>query len=132
MKFTRSIASTPEDASALLSDAMDYLRTLQKNRIAVDVVEFDFRLALDEAMQNALSHGSGGDAGKRISVTITPQRKTVSITVCDEGGGFIVEDVPDTKSPERRFKPHGRGVCLLKGLYNARWEDNGRCVHIVV
>ncbi|HPU87215.1 MAG TPA: hypothetical protein PL088_02415 [Spirochaetota bacterium] len=66
MTFTRTIPSTPSSARQLVSEAMEYLAFLKESSYARSVTEFDFRLALDEAMEKALSHGKGNDQKKRI------------------------------------------------------------------
>jgi len=130
MSFVRAIPSTAESAKQLIADAMAYLSQVQAEGKAGNVSEFDFRLALDEAVQNAYLHGNGRDPGKRIHVSIKSYKQKVQITVCDEGNGFHADALPDPKEMENRFKPHGRGVCLLKNLFRVNWSDGGRCVRV--
>jgi serine/threonine-protein kinase RsbW len=132
MTFHRTIPSTPTSAKHLVAEAMEYLSAVQSTGKAATVTAFDFRLALDEAIENALRHGNECDADKRITVTVKAHKRKVVITVCDEGRGFCADDVPDPKAKENRFKLHGRGVCLLKKMFEVKWTKKGRCVRVEV
>src|SRR5262249_27203083 len=66
---------------------------------------FSIRLALEEALVNAIKHGNQMDPDKRVFVTycVTPTRFEIKIT--DEGAGFNPEDVPDPTAPENLERP---------------------------
>ncbi|HPU87859.1 MAG TPA: ATP-binding protein [Spirochaetota bacterium] len=98
MTVIRTIPSTPSSARHLVSEAMEYLAFLKESGYARSVTEFDFRLVLDEAVENALRHGNGCDAKKRITVTVRAYKRTAVITVKDEGAGFYAEDVVDPRA----------------------------------
>ena len=75
---------------------------------------FGIRLALEEALTNAIHHGNCGDPKKKVEVEyeVTDQRLWVSIT--DEGCGFTPEQLPDPTLDENLTKPGGRGVLLMR------------------
>jgi serine/threonine-protein kinase RsbW len=75
---------------------------------------FAVRLALGEAVTNALKHGNGGDPTKqvRVSFDITPGR--VFAEVQDEGAGFDPEAIPDPRVPDNLERPGGRGLFLMR------------------
>jgi serine/threonine-protein kinase RsbW len=77
---------------------------------------FSIKLAVEEALVNAIKHGNQMDPAKRVHVSyrITPDRFEVRIT--DEGPGFNPEDVPDPTDPENIEKPCGRGLLLIRGF----------------
>jgi serine/threonine-protein kinase RsbW len=86
---------------------------------------FAVRLALDEALSNAIMHGNRGDESKSVAVEYSVTRDEVRISVADEGPGFHPETVPDPTLQENLEKPHGRGIMLMKAYmsevhYNAR------------
>jgi anti-sigma regulatory factor (Ser/Thr protein kinase) len=130
--FARTIPSSSESIRHLIDDAMEYLLLIKCNGRAAHVEEFNFRLALDESLENALRHGNKYDAGKSIAVMIEADDHKAFITVCDEGNGFRIEDVPSPVHEEHTLKPNGRGLHLLKNLFLVEWMDNGRCIKIVV
>ncbi len=75
---------------------------------------FGIRLALEEAIVNAIKHGNQMDPGKRVHVRyrILPDRFEVGIT--DEGRGYHLDDVPDPLADENLQRPSGRGLLLMK------------------
>lgn len=77
---------------------------------------FSIKLALEEALVNAIKHGNQMNPDKRVVVSyqITPQRFHVCIT--DEGQGFNPDDVPDPTAEENIERPCGRGLLLIRGF----------------
>lgn len=75
---------------------------------------FSIKLALEEALVNAIKHGNQMDPDKRVSISyhVTPEHFRVEIT--DEGPGFNPEDVPDPTAEENIERPCGRGLHLIK------------------
>jgi len=90
---------------------------------------FAIRLALDEAVSNAIRHGNKSDPAKSVTIdfTITPDRVTIAIT--DQGPGFDPAGLPDPTAPENLTRPHGRGVLLIQSyMTDVAYSDRGRCV----
>ena len=77
---------------------------------------FAIKLALEEALVNAIKHGNQLVYEKRVrgSYRVTVERFDVRIV--DEGPGFNPEDVPDPTLPENIEKGCGRGVSLIRGF----------------
>jgi serine/threonine-protein kinase RsbW len=75
---------------------------------------FCIKLALEEAIVNAMKHGNQMDRSKKILIAyrVTPERFDVHIA--DEGPGFRLEDVPDPMAPENLERPCGRGLLLMR------------------
>ena len=75
---------------------------------------FGIRLALEEAIVNAIKHGNRMDDGKRVHVCfrIVPERFDIGIT--DEGPGYDPDSLPDPLSEENLERPCGRGLFLMK------------------
>jgi len=75
---------------------------------------FAIKLALEEALVNAIKHGNQMDAAKRVRVRyeVTPDRFDISIS--DEGTGYNPADVPDPTDPENLERPCGRGLFMIK------------------
>jgi serine/threonine-protein kinase RsbW len=76
--------------------------------------QFAIKLALEEALANAIKHGSSGNANKSVVIEFEVDEKRASISVQDEGGGFDPSDVPDPTLDENLEKPNGRGVMLMR------------------
>jgi serine/threonine-protein kinase RsbW len=77
---------------------------------------FSIKLALEEALVNAIKHGNQMDPDKRVFVVykVTPARFEIRIT--DEGEGFNPDDVPDPTAIENIERPCGRGLLLMRGF----------------
>jgi serine/threonine-protein kinase RsbW len=93
---------------------------------------FAIKLALDEALVNAIRHGNKRDASKhvRIVASITPTR--TEIIVEDEGCGFRRGCVPDPTEEENLHRPCGRGILLMESYMNqVQWSRGGRRVKMV-
>src|SRR3989442_738783 len=74
---------------------------------------FGIRLALEEAIVNAIKHGNQLDQGKKVHVRfcVNPERFDVGVT--DEGPGYEPGDVPDPLADENLERPSGRGLFLM-------------------
>ncbi len=77
---------------------------------------FAIKLAVEEALVNAIKHGNQMDPDKRVHVNfqITTERFDVRIT--DEGPGFNPDDVPDPTVDDNIERPCGRGLLLIRGF----------------
>jgi serine/threonine-protein kinase RsbW len=94
--------------------------------------KFSIKLALEEALTNAIKHGNCGDASRHITLryAVTPER--VVVIVRDEGCGFHPDDVPDPTTPERLPIPSGRGIMLIRAYMDeVTYRDNGREIRFV-
>ena len=56
---------------------------------------FAIKLALEEALTNAIKHGNGNDVGKKVYVRFAVDKSRAVIFVRDEGSGFDPGRVPD-------------------------------------
>ncbi|MBI3821952.1 MAG: ATP-binding protein [Planctomycetes bacterium] len=90
---------------------------------------FGVRLALEEALVNAVKHGHRGDSTKMVRVRYHASLLQFTVQIEDEGRGFNPEKVPDPLEPANLQRPGGRGV-LLMGYYMTWVEYNeiGNCV----
>jgi serine/threonine-protein kinase RsbW len=97
-----------------------------------DESTFALRIALEEAMVNAIKHGNGLDPDKKVHVEskVTPRR--VEILVEDEGPGFDRSNIPDPTHDDNLHKPSGRGILLIEAyMDSAQWSKGGRKLRMV-
>jgi len=95
--------------------------------------QFGVRLALEEALVNAIKHGNGMDPAKsvRIDCELTPD--CVRIEIEDEGPGFQLEDVPDPTADENLERPCGRGILLMRAyMTSVTYNDRGNRVTMIM
>jgi serine/threonine-protein kinase RsbW len=75
---------------------------------------FSIKLALEEALVNAIKHGNQMDPDKRVTIRYQVAPDRFDVEIIDEGPGFIPDDVPDPTSEENIERPCGRGLHLIK------------------
>ena len=69
-----------------------------------------------EAVNNAIVHGNKANESKIVEIEFSYQRKTLKVSVSDEGTGFKPKEVPDPTKPENIQNLSGRGVFLMSKL----------------
>jgi serine/threonine-protein kinase RsbW len=79
-----------------------------------DASRFAVRLAVEEALTNALRHGNKDDAAKAVTLTWRVESDAVEIEIEDEGEGFDPGAVPDPTQEENIEIPSGRGLILMR------------------
>ncbi len=90
---------------------------------------FSVRLAMEEALVNAITHGNRLDTSKRIRICCDIAPEVIRIEITDEGEGFDPFSVPDPTSPEGRIRVGGRGVMLMKHFMSrVEYNDSGNTV----
>ncbi len=88
-----------------------------------DADQFAMRLALSEALENAVEHGNHRDELKsvRLSVEIDDTRALASVQ--DEGPGFPFTETPDPTLAENIDKQTGRGLFLIRNFMTNVWHN---------
>jgi serine/threonine-protein kinase RsbW len=112
--FDRSFAASNETKNEVLDALLAALRTAR----AVDHCheESRMRLCLDEALVNAVMHGSKYDVAKTVRVRAFAAPDRWSVLVEDQGAGFREEDLPDPAAAENLLEESGRGVHLMRTM----------------
>jgi serine/threonine-protein kinase RsbW len=86
---------------------------------------FGIRLALEEALVNAIKHGNQMDRSKKVAIVSRVEAERFEIHITDEGNGFDPVDVPDPTAVENIERPCGRGLMLMRHYMN-EVSFNGR------
>jgi serine/threonine-protein kinase RsbW len=86
---------------------------------------FAIKLAVEEAVTNAIKHGNGMDPRKVVHFSYDVGLERTVITVADEGDGFDYDDLADPTADENLEKPTGRGIMLMRAymdevVFNAK------------
>jgi serine/threonine-protein kinase RsbW len=93
---------------------------------------FAIKLALEEAMINAIKHGNRLDPKKNVHIQAKVTHKVAQITIEDEGPGFDRASVPDPTLEENIEKCSGRGILLIESYMNSvKWSNNGRRLQMI-
>jgi serine/threonine-protein kinase RsbW len=108
-------------------------------RIAADIDKlirskeemFKIKLALEEAITNAMRHGNTLDQDRHVAVHIEADKDKIILDVHDEGTGFDYRILPDPTDAEKAQLPSGRGVYLMRKLMDkVEFYDHGSGVRM--
>ena len=125
------VCEIPSDLREACTPKDTILKKLQECGYSDDAT-FAVKLALEEALCNAVKHGNRCDESKTITVKYSVNAERAAIIVRDEGGGFSPEKVPDCTAPDRVPLPNGRGIMLIRSYMDeVEYRDNGREVYFV-
>lgn len=116
------IPSEPMQLNRVESLILPRLEALNYGERAV----FGVRLAIEEAVINAIKHGNRMDKAKRVTITYSVDEKECAISVEDEGPGFDPASVPDPTADENLELTHGRGLVLIRAyMDNVSFNKRG-------
>jgi serine/threonine-protein kinase RsbW len=118
----------PSETSAGLKVQESIIQKLQDRGFSERDI-FGVRLALEEALVNAIKHGNGSDHSKQVRIEGWINSERLRVEIEDEGPGFSVADVPDPTADENLERPSGRGIMLMQAfMSNIEYNDLGNCV----
>jgi len=87
---------------------------------------FSIRLALEEALVNAIKHGNQMDPEKTVRICCTATEDAVEVAIEDQGDGFDPGDLPDPTDDDHLDLPGGRGVMLIRSFMDTvDFNDKG-------
>ena len=93
---------------------------------------FGVKLALEEAMTNAIKHGNCNDPSKHIVIRYYVDRERTVMMVADEGVGFCPDSVPDPTEEKNLERPNGRGIMLMQSyMTKVRFNQAGNEVWLL-
>lgn len=123
----------------ILSDFSADFREVQRQILDVaekngyqDQCLFAIKIALEEALVNAIKHGNKHDKSKHVTIEAMISPLVAEIMVEDEGPGFHRPDVPDPLAEENLEKPSGRGLLLIESyMSKVSWDHGGRRLRMV-
>ena len=75
---------------------------------------FGIRLAVEEALVNAIKHGNQMDPSRKVRVAFHVSQEKFEVMIADEGAGFDFSKVPDPTDPTNIEKLSGRGLFLIR------------------
>ena len=118
-----------------LSEGVDFVEKIVakvRTKGFSDAGCFAIRLSLDEALANAIRHGSANDPAKDVAIEYSLTEEAFHISICDQGSGFKPDSVPDPTLDENLERPCGRGVMLMRAyMTEVTFNDTGNCVTMV-
>lgn len=125
-QFDVVIESTTEAGQALLERIVGKIETLESFS---PHDAFGIRLALDEAIVNAIKHGNQFHPEKTVRVICLIQDDLFRVEIEDQGAGFNPAEVPDPTDDENLELPCGRGIMLMRSFMSTiEYNDKGNRV----
>jgi serine/threonine-protein kinase RsbW len=123
----------PSDV-ALIEEAVELVaRHLEAHFVDHRTIRFNCRVALSEALANAIVCGNDGDPSKHVAVRVLFGRTAIEMEVADEGSGFDPGTIPDPTTLERRYGPDGRGIFLIRRLVDeVRFNEKGNAICMIL
>lgn len=98
----------------------------------ITVEELNIKVALVEALTNAMEHGNGFDPKKLVKVEAKFLEDKAEIKITDQGKGFNHEKLPNPTAPENLYKPRGRGIYMIHRLMDeVHFNRKGNIVQLV-
>jgi serine/threonine-protein kinase RsbW len=104
------IASDPAEARRVQDEIEQALNSQQFGEREV----FSIKLALEEALINAIKHGNQLNRAKKVRIAFRVSAERFDVRISDEGPGFNPADVPDPVAFENLERPCGRGLLLMR------------------
>lgn len=93
---------------------------------------FAVRLAVEEAVINAMRHGNQLDKAKKVTLDFRVDQEKATIAIADEGEGFDLSQVPDPTKDENLEIEHGRGIVLMRAYMDkVEYSPKGNVVTLV-
>lgn len=130
---TKFVLEIPNDVRAIERAVDLVVRRCQRCESQARKFRLNFRVALTEALSNAMLYGNGADPAKRVRVDVAVCDAHVSARVTDEGIGFDPAAVGDPTTPENLTRPGGRGLFLMRELLDeVSYNDRGNSVTLVL
>jgi serine/threonine-protein kinase RsbW len=108
--------STPSHADYIC----EVIYQIALSAVAVGFAEHDLdnnlKLALVEAVTNAMEHGNHWDVNKRVEVEAVATPELLEVRVRDQGEGFDFSHLPDPTQEENLLCERGRGIFLMRSI----------------
>jgi len=123
----------PSDV-AFVEEAVDLVaRHLEASFIDRHLIRFNLKVALTEALANAICYGNSQDETKGVAIRVLFGRHAVHLEVTDEGGGFDYRFMPDPTLPDTRLLSTGRGLFLIRNLVDeVRFNSTGNSICMIL
>jgi serine/threonine-protein kinase RsbW len=99
-----------------ISHIEKFLQQVSEQQHLDDGMMYRLLVSCTEAVNNAIIHGNKSDPGKKVIIRCKVRKKTLTLSVKDEGTGFDPESLQDPRDERNLLKESGRGVFLMRSL----------------
>lgn len=114
----------------------DMVYQISLSAVAVGFSQYDLdnnlKMALVEALTNAMEHGNQWEESKLVRVQARLTRNTLEVTIEDQGPGFDHANQLDPTVEENLLNERGRGIFLLRAIMDeVRFNETGNTVTLI-
>lgn len=114
----------------------DMVYQISLSAVAVGFSQYDLdnnlKMALVEALTNAMEHGNQWEESKLVRVQARLTRNTLEVTIEDQGPGFDHHNQLDPTVEENLLSERGRGIFLLRAIMDeVRFNETGNTVTLI-
>lgn len=121
----------PSDFPSMREVQGQLVSAVEAHHFGDDAV-FAIKLALEEALINAIKHGNKLDPSKTVTVDAKISDEQAEFVIQDQGEGFKRKDVPDPTADLNREKSSGRGLLLIEAyMSDVSYSDKGRRLKMI-
>ena len=125
----------PSDVQHIEGIVVQVVRRCEELRFPAKQLSLNIRVALTEALSNAILRGNADDATKEVRVRVEFVDGRLIVEVEDEGIGFDLEAcTEDPTTPENIGREDGRGLYLMRALMDRveRFRTDGNVVRLTL
>ncbi|MFQ5889072.1 MAG: ATP-binding protein [Gemmatimonadota bacterium] len=123
----------PSDVRFLQDAVAQVVEACERLAFTGSRARLNLRVALGEAVANAILYGNQEDPNKRVRVSAKLESGRAHVVVTDEGTGFDPTAVEDPTSLQNRYRSRGRGLFLLRALADeVRYNEAGNAVTLIL
>lgn len=128
LRLDVTVSADLEEIQKLIARIME---AVTKMGCAADK-EYEVRLAIDEALTNAVVHGCKKNPDQKVQCCVAcDEGRGILIVVRDPGPGFDPASIPSPTVGENIFATHGRGIFLINQIADeVRFERGGAEIRI--
>jgi len=118
----------------VVEEAVDLVaRHCLASGVPARAARFVVRVALCEALANAILYGNRSDPEKRVEVRVEVGPDSLELSVEDEGPGFDPTAVPDPTDTAHLEDENGRGLFLIRQLVDeVRFNKQGNAICMIM
>ena len=109
---TKTIQGDRESFNFVEEDVVNKMNSFNFEQDAI----FSVRVAIEEALANAVLHGHRGDKTKTIEVEWCVTEDYIEFKITDQGRGFDPSAFPDPRADENLTIPSGRGLAMMNAF----------------
>ncbi len=131
-KLTQTVRFELPSSLDFVTGAANQLTEMLVRFGIISLEEINLKIALVEALTNAMEHGHGFNAQLRVKVEAKIDERRGEIKISDHGKGFNHHHLPDPTAPENLYKPRGRGIYMMYRLMDeVHFNRKGNSVRLI-